>query len=61
MSNDRNGMNGKGNNDAAPMTLVQVRQKLQGVKGKRYWQSVDELANTAEFQAAVEREFPSSA
>ena len=54
-------MNGKGNNDAAPMTLVQVRQKLQGVKGKRYWQSVDELANTAEFQAAVEREFPSSA
>jgi len=61
MSNDRNGMNGKGNNDAAPMTLVQVRQQLQGVKGKRYWQSVDELADTAEFQAAVEREFPSSA
>ena len=44
-----------------PMTLVQVRQQLQGVKGKRYWQSVDELADTAEFQAAVEREFPSSA
>ena len=45
----------------APMTLVQVRQQLKGMKGKRYWQSVDELAGTAEFQAAVEREFPSSA
>jgi molybdopterin-containing oxidoreductase family iron-sulfur binding subunit len=43
------------------MTLVQVREQLKGVKGKRYWQSVDELAGTAEFQAAVEREFPSSA
>ena len=47
---------------SAPMTLVQVREQLlKGVKGKRYWQSVDELADTAEFQAAVEREFPSSA
>jgi molybdopterin-containing oxidoreductase family iron-sulfur binding subunit len=45
----------------APMTLAQVRQELKGVKGKRYWRSVDELAGTAEFQAAVEREFPSSA
>jgi len=44
-----------------PMTLVQVRDQLKGVKGKRYWRSVDELAGTAEFQAAVEREFPSSA
>jgi len=44
-----------------PMTLAQVRQELKGVKGKRYWRSVDELADTAEFQAAVEREFPHSA
>jgi molybdopterin-containing oxidoreductase family iron-sulfur binding subunit len=44
-----------------PMTLAAVRQELKGVKGKRYWQSVDELANTAEFQAAVEKEFPGSA
>jgi MoCo/4Fe-4S cofactor protein with predicted Tat translocation signal len=44
-----------------PMTLVQVREQLKLVKGKRYWRSVDELADTAEFQAAVEREFPSSA
>jgi MoCo/4Fe-4S cofactor protein with predicted Tat translocation signal len=55
--------NGRGDplNQAAPMTLVEVRRQLQGVKGKRYWRSVDELANTAEFQEAVEREFPSSA
>jgi MoCo/4Fe-4S cofactor protein with predicted Tat translocation signal len=45
----------------APMTLDEVRQELKGVKGKKYWRSIDELANTAEFQAAVEREFPSSA
>ena len=44
---------------AVPMTLAQVRAELKGVKGKRYWQSMDELADTAEFQAAVEREFPS--
>ena len=39
------------------MTLDAVRRELKGVKGKRYWRSVDELAGTAEFQAAVEREF----
>jgi molybdopterin-containing oxidoreductase family iron-sulfur binding subunit len=43
------------------MSLAQVRQDLKGVKGKKYWRSIDELADTAEFQAAVEREFPSSA
>jgi len=45
----------------APMTLVQVREQLKGVKGKKYWRSIDELAGTAEFQAAVEREFPAAA
>ena len=45
----------------APMSLAQVREELKGVKGKQYWRSVDELANTPEFQAAVEREFPGSA
>jgi molybdopterin-containing oxidoreductase family iron-sulfur binding subunit len=47
--------------NATPMTLVQVRQELKGAKGKKYWRSVDELAGTPEFQAAVEREFPGSA
>jgi molybdopterin-containing oxidoreductase family iron-sulfur binding subunit len=43
-----------------PMTLAAVREDLKAQKGKRYWRSVDELANTPEFQAAVEREFPGS-
>ena len=48
-------------NVPTPMTLEQVRQELKGVKGKRFWRSVDELADTPEFQAAVEREFPAAA
>jgi molybdopterin-containing oxidoreductase family iron-sulfur binding subunit len=44
-----------------PMTLETVRRELRGTKGKKYWRSLDELANTPEFQAAVEREFPSAA
>ena len=43
------------------MTLAQVREKLKGANGPRFWRSVDELANTPEFQAAVEKEFPSAA
>jgi len=60
---------------SAPMTLAAVREELKGVKGKqfstpqtetslrgpRFWRSLDELADTAEFQAAVEKEFPGSA
>jgi molybdopterin-containing oxidoreductase family iron-sulfur binding subunit len=46
---------------ASSMTLAQVRAELKPLKGRRYWRSVDELADTAEFQAAVEREFPTSA
>jgi MoCo/4Fe-4S cofactor protein with predicted Tat translocation signal len=49
------------NANGTPMSLAQVREELKGVKGKKYWRSVDELADTAEFQAAVEREFPSAA
>ena len=44
----------------APLTLEQVRERLKNVRGKKYWRSVDELADTPEFQAAVEKEFPSS-
>ena len=44
-----------------PMTLEAVRRELSGTKGKKFWRSLDELANTEEFQAAVEREFPSAA
>ncbi|HTW80312.1 MAG TPA: TAT-variant-translocated molybdopterin oxidoreductase [Terracidiphilus sp.] len=50
-----------GVNGGEPMTLDQVRVKLKGVKGKKFWRSLDELADTPEFRAAVEKEFPSSA
>jgi MoCo/4Fe-4S cofactor protein with predicted Tat translocation signal len=43
------------------LTLQGARQQLVGLTGKRYWRSIDELSNTAEFQAAVEREFPDAA
>jgi MoCo/4Fe-4S cofactor protein with predicted Tat translocation signal len=46
---------------AAGMTLEAVRQELKGLKGKKYWRSIDELAGTPEFDAAVEREFPAAA
>jgi molybdopterin-containing oxidoreductase family iron-sulfur binding subunit len=47
---------------AAPeMTLAEVRKQLEGKKGKRYWRSIDELAGTPEFEAAVAKEFPDQA
>jgi len=47
---------------AAPeMTLAEVRKQLEGKKGKRYWRSIDELAGTPEFEAAVSKEFPDQA
>src|ERR1700678_2900515 len=47
---------------AAPeLTLAEVRKQLEGKRGKRYWQSIDELAGTPEFEAAVAKEFPDQA
>ncbi len=46
---------------AEPMTLDAVRAKLKNARGKRLWRSIDELADTPEFRAAVEREFPAAA
>ena len=43
------------------LTLAEVRAKLAGQKGKRYWRSIDELAGTPEFEAAVREEFPAQA
>jgi MoCo/4Fe-4S cofactor protein with predicted Tat translocation signal len=43
------------------LTLEAARAKLAGQKGKTYWRSVDELADTPEFQEMVGREFPAQA
>jgi len=66
MSEQRSGNAVKNENETAPaagepMTLDQVRQELKGKKGKKLWRSLDELADTPEFQAAVEKEFPAAA
>jgi molybdopterin-containing oxidoreductase family iron-sulfur binding subunit len=42
-------------------TLAEVRAKLAGQKGKKFWRSVDELAETPEFAEMVAKEFPSQA
>jgi MoCo/4Fe-4S cofactor protein with predicted Tat translocation signal len=62
MSAQENGVNQKINESQdGPMTLSEVRAKLNGTKGKRFWRSLDELAGTEEFQKAVEQEFPAAA
>ncbi|WP_446745105.1 TAT-variant-translocated molybdopterin oxidoreductase [Silvibacterium acidisoli] len=40
------------------LTLSEVRAKLAGQSGRKYWRSIDELAGTPEFEAALSREFP---
>lgn len=42
-------------------TLAQIREKLATQNGRKYWRSIDELAETPEFYEALEREFPSQA
>jgi len=39
--------------------IVKLRAKLEGRSGPQYWRSLDELAETPEFQKFVEDEFPS--
>ena len=45
-----------------PMSLDQVRAELKtSTRKNRLWRSIDELENTPEFRAAVEKEFPDAA
>lgn len=43
------------------LDLNDIRQRLQAKEGKAYWQSLDELANTSEFQEFMFKEFPRQA
>jgi molybdopterin-containing oxidoreductase family iron-sulfur binding subunit len=45
----------------AKLTLAEVRAKLEGKRGKRFWKSLDELADTPEFQELMQEEFPRQA
>ncbi len=43
------------------MTLAEVRAKLDGQTGKRFWRNLDDLAETPEFQELMQEEFPRQA
>src|ERR1700749_3158262 len=43
------------------LTLEEVRAKLSGKTGKRYWRSLDELADKPGFGEMLSREFPQQA
>jgi MoCo/4Fe-4S cofactor protein with predicted Tat translocation signal len=45
----------------AKMTLAEVRAKLEGKTGRRYWKNLDELAETDSFQELMREEFPRQA
>ena len=42
----------------ARLTLAEVRAKLEGKTGKRFWKTLDELADTEEFNELMRDEFP---
>src|SRR5713226_8990099 len=44
-----------------PIDLAAIRAKLAGANGPRYWQSLEELAETEGFQEFLFREFPRQA
>jgi MoCo/4Fe-4S cofactor protein with predicted Tat translocation signal len=43
------------------MDFSEIRTRLDGLNGRAYWRSLDELAGTPEFQDFLHREFPSQA
>src|SRR5258708_9429751 len=48
-------------NDNDALDLAAIRARLKSVKGKAYWRSLEELAETEEFKALLAREFPRQA
>jgi MoCo/4Fe-4S cofactor protein with predicted Tat translocation signal len=45
----------------AKMTLAEVRAKLDGKTGRRFWKNLDEMADTPQFQELMREEFPRQA
>ena len=45
--------------NAPEFDMRQLRERLAQGDGRQLWRSLDELAQTAEFRAQIEREFPS--
>ncbi|MFP4436995.1 MAG: TAT-variant-translocated molybdopterin oxidoreductase [Chloroflexaceae bacterium] len=49
------------NSDNERVDLTQIRERLAGAKGQQYWRSLEEVAETREFQEFLHREFPQGA
>ena len=47
-----------GYENMAKLTLAEVRAKLDGKSGKRFWKNLDELAETPAFHEMLKAEFP---
>jgi MoCo/4Fe-4S cofactor protein with predicted Tat translocation signal len=45
----------------AKLTLAEVRTKLESQTGKRFWQNLDELSDSPQFQEMMQEEFPRQA
>ena len=61
---DKAGKSGMGNvcpSKKGKLELAEVRQKLSGARGPQYWRTLDELAQTPEFEEMLHREFPKHA
>jgi molybdopterin-containing oxidoreductase family iron-sulfur binding subunit len=41
--------------------LAAIQEQLGATRGKKYWRSLEELANTEAFHALMQREFPEQA
>ncbi len=48
-------------NEKPALDLTKIRARLESAQGPLYWKSLEELADTAEFRAFVEDEFPERA
>ncbi|MFB3817135.1 MAG: TAT-variant-translocated molybdopterin oxidoreductase [Candidatus Methylomirabilales bacterium] len=46
---------------ARPLSLRAIRERLEGARGREHWRSLEELADTPEFQDLLHREFPENA
>ncbi len=44
--------------NSQPIDLVDIRQKLSEQNGRRYWRSLDEVAETEEFERHLKQEMP---
>lgn len=62
MANEHETATGDIAGPAKTSRLIETAQaRLAGASGKRYWRTIDELADTPEFQESLRREFPQHA